>query len=59
MKNSLCTIERCGQMIVLPKAVLEEIYSDKSYITLNKIKRSWGTYHQVMVCKKRGGKLVL
>lgn len=43
---------------MLPTKALEEIYKDKSYITVNKIKRSWGIYHQVMVCKKSGSKIV-
>lgn len=52
------SIERSGQLITLPQEVLDDIYGSGRYITLNKKKRSYGYYYQVMVCKKEKSKIV-
>ena len=50
-------IIRAGKEIVLPEEAHDRLYSEGFYITLNKIKRPYGCYYQVMVCKKVAGKI--
>lgn len=54
----LTNIIRGGRVITLPQDVLDSIYANGSYISLNKVKRSYGFYACAMVCKKEGQKLV-
>lgn len=56
MQENMVILKKFGE-ITLPKQVYTEIYESKKYITVTKIKRSYGFYYQVMVCKKTNGKI--
>lgn len=51
-------IIRSGVPILLSKEIHDNIYNEGMYITLTKIKRSYGDYYQVMICKKSRCKIV-
>lgn len=59
MNDDLIKVVRGGVEIILPRTTYEKIYADRSYLTVNRVKRSYGEYTCAMVCKKEKGKLVV